>query len=153
MERGRPPKGRPLFILKESGIGMKINFIIITVLVLSVSGVRAQNKTPSVRAEADIFNEIMQTLPPNAKATIDSIHTLIQKQKIQTAKKDLMQKRGGAPACSTGNAAGAAEVSTNQAAMLQNLPEELREKIEKTIQEIDKERQKRELQFKDRPAN
>ena len=117
---------------------MKKNFASLMIPVLAAAvfmSSAAQEKPAPARSSSEIFNEIMQSLPNDARAKIDSIHTLVQNRKI------------GQPSCSLSLGRPAADAGGSAA--LGNLSPDLRQKVEKAIQEIEKQRQKRQLQFKE----
>jgi len=91
-----------------------------------------QDKRPVVIE--DIFKDILQTLPSNVKADLDSLKKGQAKETKSTVKKVDTEK--------------IAE-QINQDKRMKDLPENIRKQVEQAIQDIEKNREERELQFKE----
>jgi|GEM_PF-2307085 len=91
-----------------------------------------QDKRPVVIE--DIFKDILQTLPSNVKADLDSLKKGQTKETKSTVKKVDTEK--------------IAE-QINQDKRMKDLPENIRKQVEQAIQDIEKNREERELQFKE----
>lgn len=82
----------------------------------------------------DIFKDIIQTLPSNVKADLDSLRKVQEKgNKNQVHKVDTQKI--------------AEQISMDK--RMKDLPENVRKQVEMAIQEIEKNREERELQFKE----
>lgn len=80
----------------------------------------------------EIFNDIMQSLPADIRSRVDSI-------KMTPQKKGPSSFQNKSPS----------EIQTMKNKNMENISQELRVKIEKAMKEIDLQKQKRQLQFKE----
>jgi hypothetical protein len=104
----------------------------------SENGVAGANQKQ--QATAAIFDEIMQTLPPDMKARVDSASAGKKNDSKNTGK--------GSARASAGTQKQRPQTSDRDAAV-QQLPEDVRAKVEKAISDIDLMNQDRQIQFKD----
>jgi hypothetical protein len=87
-----------------------------------------------------IFDEIMQTLPPEMKARVDS---------ASAGKKIDSKNPGKASARSPAGTQKQPPQTGDRDAAVQQLPEDVRVRVEKAISDIDLMNQDRQIQFKD----
>lgn len=117
--------------------------MVLIALALSV-GILAQEKKNSEKTDAnEIFNSMMQTMPKDMKSQVDSASTCQKSQKEQTKavfKKD--QVHASKP-----------EVAQMQEIDLNKLPESVREKVRKTMQELEQQKEQRILEFKENKSH
>jgi hypothetical protein len=104
----------------------------------SGNGVAGANQKQ--QATAAIFDEIMQTLPPDMKARVDSASAC--------KKADSKNPGKGSGGASAGTQKQTPQTRDRDAAV-QQLPEDVRVKVEKAISDIDLMNQSRQIQFKD----
>jgi len=115
-----------------------------TLILLFAAGLGFSQSTQSLspnkasQTPAIIYSEILQSLPQSIKAKVDSavsIRTREPKNAVskQSAITESAQKSG----------------LNSKTAAIDQLPVELREKVEKAILIIDKQRDKRKMEFKD----
>ncbi|MBN1576804.1 MAG: hypothetical protein JW913_09645 [Chitinispirillaceae bacterium] len=120
---------------------MKKRLIVSMVLavMLTAAAARAQETTAGSADPNEIFNSIMQTMPGEMKARIDSASAV---QQSQTAADGTNAPLHG------GDNEPAAAVDARRAG-LDKLPEAVREQVRKTMKELERENVERMLQFKE----
>ena len=89
---------------------------------------------------AVLFDEIMQTLPSDMKAKVDSASACARSDAGR-------QEKGSSAAASAAQKQPA--LNNDRDAAVQKLPEDVRAKVEKAISDIDFMNQDRQIQFKD----
>ena len=121
------------------------SMITIVFLVLSAAagsfagGEKASEQKNALRNADAIYNEIMLSLPPEMKARIDSSRS--------------SQKAGRAETTNADSAKRALDLQEKareqKARYLEELPLELRQQVEKAMQEMEQRQKERELEFKE----
>jgi hypothetical protein len=96
------------------------------------------NASQKQRETSAIFEEIMQTLPSDMKAKVDSASA--------TKKKNAVGQTSSAS--NSGNQK-QASLAADRNDALKQLPEDVRQRVEKAISDIDNSNQDREILFKD----
>jgi Ni/Co efflux regulator RcnB len=89
------------------------------------------------RKTSAIFDEIMQTLPNDMKAKVDSASTIKKKN------------AGGQTSSSSNSGNQKAPAAANRDDALKQLPDDVRQRVEKAISDIDVSNQDRQILFKD----
>lgn len=120
-------------------------FLITLVCLVPVSGQvpssdNAKDTGRKQHETAAIFDEIMQTLPLDMKAKVDSASVC--------ARNDAKKQDKGSSGNSLGPQKQASQPADRDGAVRQ-LPDDVRAKVEKAISEIDLMNQDRQIQFKD----
>ena len=113
--------------------------IIIIIAALSVVPVAAQTGNSSAEEPDRIFSTMMQTMPPELKLRVDSASHAVTSSQIcrdssgSSKHSDLQHKK----------------VTGTTETGIDNLPEAIRAQVLKTMQEIETDKQKRMLEFKE----
>jgi hypothetical protein len=121
-----------------------INFVSIIIAgMLSVTVTNAQENNPTVKNNSDeIFNSMMQTMPKEMKARIDSASIIQNSKKTVTNSDQTVQyDQKSSPLNSS---------SSNTS--LDKLPDNVRQQVLKTMQQLEQEQNERILQFKESKA-
>jgi hypothetical protein len=112
---------------------------VLSLLVLAIAARAGEGEKNTLQRADAIYNEIMMTLPQEMKAKIDSSKTAMEANKkgagsVDTAKN--MQKLQE-------------KAREQKARRLEELPLELREQVEKALQEMEQRQMERKLEFKE----
>jgi hypothetical protein len=102
----------------------------------SLAQTDARDTNQKQRSASAIFDEIMQTLPADMKAKVDSASC---ESRADVKSNAVKPQQSAKPASLQNNRDGA----------VQELPEDVRGKVEKAISEIDLGNQNRQIQFKE----
>jgi type IV secretory pathway VirB10-like protein len=96
----------------------------------------ASNSSNSAKQSGDaIFDDIMQSLPSNVKAKLDTIPTVKPNSTTRQSKPIDEEKKN--------------EILKNRNEQLNSLPPELKAKVEKAMKDIDKQKHERAMKFKE----
>jgi len=112
--------------------------VLVPVLAHAASPSDSKALNQKQRATSVIFNDIMQTLPNTMKARVDSASTNIKNKRSASS----------ADPKSTSDSRSVTSAARKDGAV-QNLPEDVRGKVEKAIIDIDLMNQDRQVQFKE----
>lgn len=119
---------------------MKRALVVITGTIVCLSGaIHAQEEPKSVSPEA-IFEDIMQTLPNQVRAQVDSASASSHTQTVRAS--DVSDQSVSSDSESQSN-------DDAQARALTSLPESVQQRVEKAIQEIEQSSSERAVQFKE----
>jgi|GEM_PF-6852557 hypothetical protein len=105
----------------------------------------AKDPNQKQHAAAAIFDEIMQTLPADMKAKVDSASVTVKDDSKSSG------RNGSGTAAAHSSRSG--PQSGDRDAAVQQLPQDVRAKVEKAISDIDLMNQDRQIQFKDYEKN
>ena len=98
------------------------------------------NSTPPAKDANEIFNSILQTMPKDMKARVDSASVIQKSQKTTTA------QRSSAPSDPKQSVL---ENTNSKDASVDKLPDAVRQQVLKTMQEIEQQKTERMLEFKE----
>jgi hypothetical protein len=116
----------------------KLILIVTTgLLIPCVSNAQETSATPAKDAN-EIFNSILQTMPKDMKLRVDSA-SVIQKSQKENGKKIPAQS----------NSEKSKLYAENKNASLDKLPDEVRQQVLKTMQEIEQQKMERMIEFKE----
>ena len=107
--------------------------------VLVATTADAQENTATTSDPNEIFNSIMQTMPKEMKARVDSASTTQRSPKGTKKESSSSVESKKDPQ---------ANIDLRQSS-IDRLPENVREQVRKTMQELEKEKMERMLEFKD----
>jgi hypothetical protein len=99
----------------------------------------AQPNTGAGVSSESIFNQILQSMPADAKVRVDSASQLRS-----------VQQRGGPQRTSPTKAGASAATTSMQDEALKGLPRELQERVQRTMIELEQDKKRRAVEFKDR---
>ncbi|MBN1306316.1 MAG: hypothetical protein JXA18_00260 [Chitinispirillaceae bacterium] len=114
-------------------------FVSIITAGMLTAAAEAQETTANGPDPNEIFNSIMQTMPGEMKARVDSASVVQRAQKKTHGTSATLFEGGKNPP---------AAVDAKEAT-LDKLPEAVREQVRKTMQELERENSERMLQFKE----
>jgi hypothetical protein len=117
--------------------------MVLVVITLMYSIFASENETSKSTDANEIFNAMMQTMPKEIKAKVDS---------ASVSQKSQMTIPSGYDAGKV-NEKTRESVSEAQEMDLNNLPETVREQVRKTIQELELQKDERVLEFKESKNN
>jgi hypothetical protein len=106
----------------------------------SVQGSEQANGSGAMNAES-IFNQILQSMPAQAKVRLDS-----------ASQARSVDQRTAVQHTNSGNGTPSLATPPMQDAALNQLPRELQERVQKTMRELEQDNQRRAVEFKDRAA-
>ncbi len=119
--------------------GLKNAQMVLIVLLFIGNGIAADNSNPEIVNANEIFNSMLQTMPQEMKTRVDSASV---SQKSQNAQIGSQVNTG------TGKVS-PAETNRIQDIDLSKLPENVREQVKKTIEELEQQKEERILEFKE----
>jgi hypothetical protein len=120
-------------------MNIKLLILMAAVGMLVAAAADAQENTATTSDPNEIFNSIMQTMPKEMKALVDSASTTQRSQKGSKNESSSSVESKKDPQ---------ANIDLRQSS-IDRLPENVREQVRKTMQELEKEKMERILEFKD----